>query len=50
MLIQKPSDIPFSEITTKDLYTNRCSFLAGVTAAFLGSRIDVETALPTINP
>ena len=38
MLIKKPADIPYSEITPKDLYLNRRKFLAGVPAAFLGAR------------
>src|SRR6266536_1206596 len=38
MLIKKPADIPYSEITPKGLYLNRRKFLAGVPAAFLGAR------------
>ncbi len=38
MLINKPADILYSEITPKDLYLNRRKFLAGVPAAFLGAR------------
>ena len=38
MLIKKPVDIRYSEITPKDLYLNRRKFLAGVPAAFLGAR------------
>ena len=38
MLIKKPADIRYSEITPKDLYLNRRKFLAGVPAAFLGAR------------
>jgi len=38
MLIKKPADIPYSEITPKDLYLNRRKFLAGLPAAFLGAR------------
>ena len=33
MLIKKPSDIPYSEITPKAVYMNRRKFLAGVAAA-----------------
>ena len=38
MLIKKPADIRYSEITPKSLYLNRRSFLAGIPAAFLGAR------------
>jgi len=38
MLIQKPADIRYSEITPKSVYLNRRKFLAGVPAAFLGAR------------
>jgi methionine sulfoxide reductase catalytic subunit len=38
MLIKKPADIRYSEITPKHLYMNRRNFLAGVPAAFLGAR------------
>jgi sulfoxide reductase catalytic subunit YedY len=38
MLIKKPADIPYSEITPKDIYWNRRKFLAAVPAAFLGAR------------
>jgi sulfoxide reductase catalytic subunit YedY len=38
MLIRKPADIRYSEITPKSLYLNRRAFLAGVPAAFLGAR------------
>jgi sulfoxide reductase catalytic subunit YedY len=38
MLIKKPADIGYSEITPKHIYMNRRSFLAGVPAAFLGAR------------
>jgi methionine sulfoxide reductase catalytic subunit len=33
MLIKKPSDIPYSEVTPKAVYMNRRTFLAGVAAA-----------------
>ena len=33
MLIKKPSDIPYSEVTPKAVYMNRRKFLAGVAAA-----------------
>ena len=38
MLIKKPADIRYSEITPKSLYLNRRNFLAGLPAAFLGAR------------
>ena len=38
MLIQKPADIRYSEITPKSIYFNRRKFLAGVPAAFLAGR------------
>jgi len=38
MLIKKPADIRYSEVTPKALYFNRRKFLAGVPAAFLGAR------------
>ena len=38
MLIKKPADIRYSEVTPKALYFNRRSFLAGIPAAFLGAR------------
>jgi len=36
MLIKKPSDIPYSEITPKSLYMNRRNFLAAAAAAGAG--------------
>ncbi len=36
MLIRKPSDISYSEVTPKNLYTNRRRFLTEVSAAALG--------------
>lgn len=38
MLISKPADLRYSEITPKSVYLNRRRFLAGVPAAFLGAR------------
>ena len=38
MLIKKPADIRYSEITPKHIYMNRRNFLAAVPAAFLGAR------------
>jgi sulfoxide reductase catalytic subunit YedY len=38
MLIKKPADIRYSEVTPKQVYLNRRNFLAGIPAAFLGAR------------
>ena len=38
MLIRKPADIRYSEVTPKGLYLNRRKFLAAIPAAFLGAR------------
>jgi sulfoxide reductase catalytic subunit YedY len=38
MLIEKPADIRYSEVTPKHVYLNRRNFLAGIPAAFLGAR------------
>jgi sulfoxide reductase catalytic subunit YedY len=38
MLIKKPADIRYSEVTPGALYCNRRKFLAGIPAAFLGAR------------
>ena len=38
MLIKKPADIRYSEVTPKDVCLNRRKFLTGVPAAFLGAR------------
>jgi sulfoxide reductase catalytic subunit YedY len=38
MLIKKPADIRYSEVTPKALYVDRRKFLAGLPAAFLGAR------------
>ena len=38
MLIKKPADIRYSEVTPKALYFDRRKFLAGLPAAFLGAR------------
>jgi methionine sulfoxide reductase catalytic subunit len=38
MLIKKPPDIRYSEITPNSIYMNRRRFLAAVPAAFLGAR------------
>ena len=49
MLIKKPTDIRYSEITPKHIYMNRRNFLAGVPAAFLGAReLLAGTKLPNV--
>ena len=47
MLIKKPADIRYSEITPKNIYMNRREFLAGLPAAFLGAR---ELLSPSARP
>jgi sulfoxide reductase catalytic subunit YedY len=49
MLIRKSGDIPYSEITSKAVYLNRRTFLAGVPAALLASRsARAGTKLPNL--
>ena len=49
MLIKKPVDIRYSEITPKHIYLNRRAFLAGVPAALLGAReLLAGTKLPNV--
>jgi len=49
MLIKRPTDIPYSEITPKGTYLNRRAFLAGIPAAFLGARaLKAGTKLPNV--
>jgi sulfoxide reductase catalytic subunit YedY len=48
MLIKKPADIRYSEVTPKALYFNRRKFLAGIPAAFLGARARAATKLPDL--
>ena len=49
MLIKKPADIPYSEITPKGTYFNRRTFLAGIPAAFLSARaLKAGTKLPNV--
>src|ERR1017187_8331932 len=48
MLINKPADIRYSEITPKHIYMNRRKFLAGVPAAFLCARALAGTKLPNV--
>src|ERR1022692_4968077 len=38
MLIKKPGDIPYSEVTPKAVYLDRRKFLAAIPAAFLAGR------------
>ena len=52
MLIRKPSDIPYSEITPKSTYLNRRNFLAGATlagAALAAGRGVFEAISPRIH-
>jgi methionine sulfoxide reductase catalytic subunit len=48
MLIKKPTDSRYSEITPKHIYMNRRRFLVGVPAAFLGARALAGTKLPNV--
>src|ERR1035438_10734324 len=48
MLIRKPADIRYSEITPKHVYMNRRKFLAAVPAALLGARALAGTKLPNV--
>jgi sulfoxide reductase catalytic subunit YedY len=49
MLIKKPADIPYSEVTPKHIYLNRRKFLAAVPAAILGARaLTAGTKLPNV--
>lgn len=49
MLIKKPDDVPSSEITSKSLYFNRRTFLAGA-AALAGAAIAGERLLNVSSP
>jgi len=48
MLIKKPADIRYSEVTPKPLYFNRRRFLTGIPMAFLGARALAGTKLPDL--
>src|ERR1039458_1835892 len=48
MLIKKPTDIRYSEITPNQTQMNRRKFLAAVPAAFLGARALAGTKLPNV--
>jgi sulfoxide reductase catalytic subunit YedY len=48
MLIKKPTDPRYSEITPKQIYMNRRKLLAAVPAAFLGARALAGTKLPNV--
>jgi sulfoxide reductase catalytic subunit YedY len=49
MLIRKPADIRYSEVTPKGLYLNRRAFLAGIPAAFLvAPQLRAGTKLPNL--
>src|SRR5215471_6173991 len=49
MLIKKPSDIPYSEVTPKSAYLNRRTFIAGA-AALGGAAVAGHFAWNTIAP
>ena len=49
MLFKKPSDIPSSEITPKDLYLNRRTFMAGA-GAVLGAAASVHILGKVLSP
>jgi len=48
MLIKKPADIRYSEVTPKPLYFNRRRLLTGIPMAFLGARALAGTKLPDL--
>ncbi len=48
MLIKKPADFRYSEITPKSIFLNRRKFLAGIPAAFLASRALGAMKLPNL--
>src|SRR5579872_4103679 len=49
MLIKKPGDIRYSEITPKPLYLDRRKFLAAIPAALIGGRaLRAGTKLPNV--
>jgi len=50
MLIKKPSDIPYSEITPKSMYLNRRKFLAGVAAATGAATLGARSVSDWLEP
>ena len=48
MLIKKPADFRYSDITPKSIFLNRRKFLAGIPAAFLATRAMGATKLPNL--
>ena len=50
MLIKKPSDIPYSEITPKSVYMNRRKFLAGVAAATGAATLGARSVSDWLEP
>jgi sulfoxide reductase catalytic subunit YedY len=50
MLIKKPSDIPYSEITPKSVYMNRRTFLAGVAAATGAATLGARSVSDWLEP
>lgn len=51
MLIRKPADLRYSEVTPKSVYLSRRTFLAGLPVAFLAGsrRLSAGTKLPPLN-
>src|SRR5690348_13944438 len=50
MLIRKPSDIPYSEVTPKSVYMNRRKFLTGVAAVTGAAAIGAGAASEWLKP
>src|SRR2546427_12631484 len=50
MLIKKPSDIPYSEVTPKSVYMNRRNFLAGVAAATGAATLGARSVSDWLEP
>jgi methionine sulfoxide reductase catalytic subunit len=48
MLIKKPADFRYSEITPKSVFLNRRKFLAGIPAAFVAARALQAAKLPSV--
>jgi len=50
MLIKKPGDIPYSEVTPKSVYMNRRNFLAGVAAATGAATLGARSVSDWLEP
>ena len=50
MLIKKSGDLPYSEVTPKDIYMNRRKFLAGVAAATGAATLGARSASEWLEP